>query len=493
MNLGSKLKSSRYKKLLGLALGEKSLLAADLSAGPRPQVRRVAELVYPEGVGLQQPLELGKALAEFLKTNDFDSRQAIVGIPVKWLLVKPKEFPAASAASPATLATMLRLQAETEFSSELKDLVFDYAVGPATEATFNVLLLATPRRYIDSAVELCDAAGVTAVAVTPSALALGATVGAKLGRQVLVLTASAAGSELTLQDGTTASAVRHIRPLDKIGPFVSELRRTVSTLPGGAAGRDMIMWDSSGIDVHALGEQLGLPVRGGTLPTLGVDDSPSGSNGDAQKYAAAVALAVTGLSDEGPSVDFLHSRLAPPKERRVPHWVLATAISVVLVIAGSIYAYHYEDVQQTQLDALNAKLNSISGKVKEATGFVSTVSVAQAWHAGDPRYLACLRDLTEAIPDDGLAYATNLTIKEIAPTVSQSTAPGAKVDPDIGKLLCQLDGKTSDTQRALGIPDQLKVNRAFSDVALLGTVVLPRERAVSFSITFKYDPTKAAK
>jgi hypothetical protein len=37
----------------------------------------------------------------------------------------------------------------------------------------------------------------------------------------------------------------------------------------------------------------------------------------------------------------------------------------------------------------------------------------------------------------------------------------------------------------------LKGNRAFSDVALVGTTVLPRERAVSFEITFKYDPSKA--
>jgi hypothetical protein len=119
------------------------------------------------------------------------------------------------------------------------------------------------------------------------------------------------------------------------------------------------------------------------------------------------------------------------------------------------------------------------------------VSVAQAWHAGDPRYLACLRDLTEAIPDDGLAYATNLTIKEITAPTGQSSAPGAQKNPDIGKLQCQLDGKTSDQQRALAIPDRMKVNRAFSDVALVGTNNLPRERAVSFSITFLYDPTKS--
>lgn len=54
-------------------MGERSLLAAELVAADRPQVKRLAELVYPEGVSISQPAELAKILAHFLKDNQFST------------------------------------------------------------------------------------------------------------------------------------------------------------------------------------------------------------------------------------------------------------------------------------------------------------------------------------------------------------------------------------------------------------------------------------
>jgi hypothetical protein len=475
--------ASKNKKLLGLALGEKSLIAAEVTAGERPRVQQLAEFVYPDGIGPQQSRLLGAALGDFLKQKGFTAKQAVVGIPVKWLLVRSKEVPTASAAA---LAGMLRLQAETEFSSELKDLVFDFAQGAATGGgAIQVLLVATPRKHVEWATELCDAAKLTAVAVTPSALALGRTTGGVMGRSVLVLMASANGSELTAQDGKTSSAIRYLRAPEPMASFVSELRRTVSTLPSVTGEREIVLWNDGGVDADALGLQLGATVRGGVLATLGVEDGTIGSNGDGQKYASAVALAVSGLETSRAPVDFLHSRLAPPSERRVPHWVYGAAAAVILAIAGSIYAYQDMQNQQHALDQLQTRLDSIKGKAADAKSFVSKMNIALSWHAGSPHYLACLRDLHESIPDDQVTYVTGLTMKEI----TQSS--GAVKDPDAGKLLCQLDGKTSDQGTALAIPDQLKVNPAFGEVTLLGTNNLPREREVSFSISFKYDPSKS--
>jgi hypothetical protein len=481
---------SRQKKLLGLALGEKSLLAAEVSAGPRPRVQRVAELVYPEGVGPQQPKELGAALAEFLKQNDFSAKQAVVGIPVKWLLVRAKDVPANLGA--VALAGMLRLQAETEFSSELKDLVFDFAEGGATAGgASQVLLVATPRKYVEWATELCEAARLTAAAVTPSALALGRMTGAGMRRNVLVLMATGAGSELTAQVGQTPSAIRHLRGSEPLSSFVSELRRTVMTLPDGGTDRELVLWDGSAghgpaVDTDELGRQLGLTVHSGALRSIGVDDSTGSTNGDGGNYAAAVALAVSGLDAARAPVDFLHSRLAPPHEHRVPRWAIGAAATAVVLVGGAIYAYQDMQAKQHKLDQLQSQLLAIKDKVADAKAFVGQMNIALAWHGGGkPRYLACLRDLEDSIPDDEVTYLTSFTVKEI--TATSSTVK----NPDVGKLQCQLEGKTSDNSRALAIPDQLKVNPAFSDVTLLGTNNIPRERAVSFSISFNYDPTKA--
>jgi hypothetical protein len=473
------------KKLIGLALGEKSLLAAEVADGERPQVQRLAEWVYPEGVSPQQAEPFGKGLAEFLKQNEFSARHAVVGLPAKWLLVKAKDIPNAPA---VTVEAMLRLQAESEFSSELKDLVFDYTARPGTAETGrSVLLIATPRRHIEWIEAICEAADLKAAAVTSSALALGITTGAKVNRPLLVLMSSAGASELTAQEGAASSAIRHLRPIEPMAAFVSELRRTVSTMPSAERDRELVLWGAEPTDADSLGKQLGWTVRGGTLRSLGVDDAPSGTNGDGQRYAPAVALAVAAMSEAGPAIDFLHSRLAPPPERRIPNWAYAAAALFVLLIGGSIYAYQYQQTQQQALDKLQAQLDAISSKVDAAKTFVDKVSVAQAWHAGQPRYLACLRDVTEVVPQDGQMYATNLTMKEIT-----SSGNSAVKDPDVGKIQCQLDGKASNAGRPAELSDALKSGRAISDVQLGQTSYLPREQATQFTINFKYDPSKAA-
>jgi len=480
----------RHKKLLGLALGEKSLLVAEVIAGEKAEVRRVGEFVYPEGLAPQQAVEtegsaqaLGKALAEFLKQGDFTVRQAVVGIPARWLLVKPKEVPVSAV---STMESMLRLGAETEFSSELKDLVFDYCDGTETEKTKSVLLVATQRSHVQWAEQLCEAAGLTAVAVTPQALALGRATGEAVKRQILVLMASSGGSELTVQDGPAPTAVRHMRSLEPLAPFVGDLRRTLALLPSTEDPRDIVLWGTAASEAAALGQQLGVRVRGGTLAMLGVEDSTGAANGDGLKQAAVIALALSTMSERGPAVDFLNSRLAPPPERRIPRWAYAAAAAVVLAIGTSIYAYQYMQQRQHTLDQLTSRYNGITNAVHDATIFVGKVSIAKEWHADRPRYLAALRDLTVAVPLDNQTYATNLSIKEITALVN-----GVK-DPDVGKLQCQLDGRTGDQQLPAALTDRLKSNKAFSDVQLGGTSYIPRLRALEFTMYFKYDPDKAA-
>ena len=99
------MKALANKKLLGIAIGERSLMVAEVTGGDHPQVKQLAEMVYPEGVSLADPAVLGTALSNFLKQQGFASRSAVIGIPVKWIVVKTKEVPPTDA---ATLAPLLR-------------------------------------------------------------------------------------------------------------------------------------------------------------------------------------------------------------------------------------------------------------------------------------------------------------------------------------------------------------------------------------------------
>jgi hypothetical protein len=487
------LKPSRHNKVLGLSLGEKSLMAAEVVHGTKPQVKHLAEMTYPDGVGLQQPAELGKALNKFLHDKGFSARTAVIGIPVKWLVVRPKEVPTTDA---KTTANVLRLQAETEFSSELKDLVYDYAEGQTNGPSKSVLLMATSRKHLDTVSELCEAAKIKAAAVLPSALALGRTTGAALSGKngssdILVLSVAAGGSEMTAQQGAAPSAIRYLRAPDPREPFVSELRRTVSTLPAGSSKREIFVWDGASLDSQALSQQVGLPVRRGDLSSLGIDTSLSGANGDGRKYAAAVALAMSALTGADTTVDFLHSRLAPPKEQRIPRWaVLAILVGVALIGLIVTGVQKMQAAEQDVADLQN-KVNADAPNALLATKFVTQVSTAQKWHGGKPRYLACLRDLSIAIPDDYVTFITNLTIREATRPGGASAAP-AKDDSEL-KLAGTFEGKTQENSNSWqNILSNMKNNHAFSNVKVDTTSTLARERLTAFTIEFEYSPSKAA-
>jgi hypothetical protein len=255
------------------------------------------------------------------------------------------------------------------------------------------------------------------------------------------------------------------------------------------ASRELVLWDAAGdasFDSGTLGESLGMTVRSGDLPIFGVNTTAAASNGEGRKFAAAVALALLGVVEGTRSVDFLHSRLAPIKEPRIPQWVMVSSLAGAVLLGLVLLSYSVMQSKHSRLDQLNNSLNADSAKVKQATEFVSKVSFAQSWHMGNPRYLACLRDLTTALPQDGQTYAMALTLREEAPPQG-SIASAQKTAPS-RNLTCRLEGKTSDQQKPIQVVQALKkFPKVFKDAKSLGTTVGARGE-VSFTVTFTYMP-----
>ncbi len=466
----------RLNKVLGLAIGEKSLLAAEITAGERPEVKRLAELVYPEGVSAQTPGELGTAPGDFLRDQKFTAKSAVFGLPARWLVVKAKEVPPADS---TTLANLLRLQAEGEFSSELKDLVYDYTADTSAGNPKSVLLIATSQKYIDGINTLCDAAKISPVMVTSSAIALGVVTGRSEGASnPLVLLVSPTGAELTAQSGDSSNGIRHMRGPAPDRPFTGELRRAISGMPPATgtatngAPRELVLWDAaegSDFDSSTLGATLGMPIRLGDLPILGVEASGDESNGQGRKYAAAVALGMLALVDKPAPVDFLHSRLAPPKPPLVPLWVIAASLSVIALIGLIFGASTYLEHKRSDRDKLDAYNNSFQDQVKQDRSFVTKVSFAQAWHLGNPRYLPCMADLTQAVPADGQTYALSLSLHEVTPPTNNSVAAGTASIQSVAvrDLAGVLEAKTTDQRRVLQVLNNMKtMSRVFSEVKL---------------------------
>ena len=337
MKLKTNVKPSRLnsrQKVLGLAVTDKSMLLAEVCAGsgdePAFKGTRLAEFPYPAGLTLESGEALGVELARFLKAARITARQVVIGIPAKWVVVKPKQVPPADT---ATIAESLRLQAEGDFSQALSELVFDYGGQTSTTEARQVLLMATPRKNIDQLLAVTNAARLEAVMVTPSAASLGWATGQATG-DAMVLSLGEMGAEFAAQNGALPCALRHLGPAprDVPGPmFLSELRRTASTLPpnrpangqaGVASGRELVVYNGFSQDAQArqtIGESLGVNVRAGDLAALGVTMPASADVAIANPahFAPAVSLALAGMrstaANEAGAVDFLHTRLAPPK------------------------------------------------------------------------------------------------------------------------------------------------------------------------------------
>jgi Tfp pilus assembly protein PilN len=151
-------------------------------------------------------------------------------------------------------------------------------------------------------------------------------------------------------------------------------------------------------------------------------------------------------------------------DRRI---VWAAAITLLVLLLGAL-ALHEQHVDQAELDNFNAKLKDEQQSIDSATAYVGKVEYARRWLGGTPRYIACLRDLTNVMPDDGKTYLTGLDLKD--------DMEGA------------LSGKTmgnDDPVRAAA--SRMTASKNFNNVTTAFSARETREgKEVTFTISFKY-------
>ena len=453
--------------MLGIAIGERVALVAEVSSsgGPgRATVQRVGEFWYASGADLAHPEALGRALADFLREQEFSTRTAVIGVPGKWVLTKRVDAPPAE---PALVAETLRLQAEGEFASDGGDFAYDYAGRASASEAKPVLLMAMPRRQLDQVIALATAAGVRAVAVVPYAATLAAAT-ARTAKNARMLLFGPGGAEFVAQNGGYPHLMRYLGPATSSPGFLAgELRRAsagavfgTGTTPdhaqsnngAAAAAGELHVWNDARLEpsaVRAFGEFAGSALRLGEPQALGV----AGGAGAAQApagYAAAVSLAMAGLEYGTPAasaslpVDFLHSRLAVAKPVRVQPKVVAIAAAAALVLGVGVWAYTDISGRRAALDAMKAELKAKDEPIKLARATVGRVEFAQSWSGESPQFLACLNDLTTALPTDGKTYLTTFTLNE--------------------QLKGGFAGKAGSPDEVLRLLDRLKESGKFADV-----------------------------
>lgn len=468
-------------KILGLAIADRRILAAEVRVRKEERsVARMAEFAIPAEASWEKPEALGSAFRHFLRQNRFSASGAVVGVPARWLMAREREVPPSN---PQMAATTLRLQAERLFSPELKDLVFDYAGESSSQETRKVLLVAMQQAQLNRIQRMAETAGLDLLTVTSSSLSLASAVRQASGDDLSLIVVPDA-VELVVGGAGAARVLKYLPSggLEKTAgnghgsaggcaAIGTEIRRTVALLSAEAPLRAMTLWDGLGLDSEqtgAIGERAGLEVRTrGDLASLRVAVS-AGETGGTRRFATAVALALAGVDRDKADVDFLHSKLAVPKKRRIGSRAIYSGVVIVSIVAGAAFLAVDVRSRQNELEDMKARMEEMKPHVEAVQGVADRVKYARGWYEGKPPYLLCMKELTDAFPQDGQVWATNFTLRE--------NRKGT------------LAGKAVDQRAILAVLDKLKTNAHFGDVKLQDMRDAGgKSREVSFSMSFTFN------
>jgi len=473
------------RKIVALAMAEGSITAVEaVAVNGSGRIRRWAEFPLPDAPEQREPAALGKALRRLLREEGFSARRCVIGIGAAGLTARAKALPPASEEA---LPAMLALMVEREFGADRADLAVDYvADGGEGGSERTALLVAAPRRVLDELAAMANAAGLTVEGVTPSALALtGADPAGATERLVLHLFDG--GAEMTLGSN---GAVRMLRPLSArvadgrltgawLDGLADELYRVVALLPaegpGGAEdARELVIWDENCLDERGradLADRLGLPatVRRQVEGMESAAEAPLRAGAQA---SAAAAIALDAVRGRRPTIDLLHSRLAPPRKlavgRKLLHGGAAAAI-VLLAVAWLLLDWRSN---VTEAKRLEAQLAGMADEVAQARAVIEKVDYARDWGDRRPSQLDAILRLTNAFPQVGAIWATSLTVKE---------------DMRIG-----LSGTAVSKSAVLDLLDRLRKDPALADVKQEYIQQAGRRgEEVSFAMSFTYQGSNA--
>ena len=472
--------SSTY---LGLSLSDKAIACGELIVnGDQRTIRRTATFALPQDFTYEKPVATGQALASFLRQHKFRASKAVVGVPARWLLAVDREVPPSGLEQAHSI---LRLHAERLGVGENGEMVFDYSGRLEAARGGKVLLVGILRQQLERIESFLESAGVSIIAVTPTALALSAGMAGGTDQPMLLL--GSQGAELIWQNAENPRLLRHIpvtslngHGVPAVGPLGAELRRTVSLAPGdgGGAAREVLLLDGLGLSDEQRGElsgRAGVSVRDcDGLDSLGIrldpDAEKSADTNPIESFVPALALALAGARQVALPLDFRRSRLTPPRQKRVGRrtfWMVALGATAVIGIGSLAWSMQQ---RQGELDRMKNQHQSMESDVKAASEMLAEFKIARGYFDARRGTLDCLREITLAFSDDDPIWVTNLNLHE--------NGKGT------------LAGKAEDSKAILALCGRLQKNKKFTDVRTLqiSEVNVPggRYKEQSFSIGFTF-------
>ncbi|RPI60623.1 MAG: hypothetical protein EHM48_06945 [Planctomycetaceae bacterium] len=455
------------RKRLGLAITEHGITAVEVTfVGERRTVTHAVEMPFTDDVNLEHPVRAGDELRHLLRKNGMSASRCTVGLAACWLASREKLLPNVD---DQTLRGAIQIATEREFASGQQELTFDYSQGRAGEG-IATLIVALQRKIFNQVNELADQAGVTITAMTASALMTAATTtspDSTATRTVLFLQPH--GAELAILSGGCVRMLRHlpgtlVQNADGLDNLAAQLRMVFATIPSATAVRELIVWDSVGLEhsvIDGLGKRLGMSVRccDAAKDLVATDCGATRINNRFANAAAAGAGA-------SPTIDFANSRLAPARKPRVSKRTMWITGASAVVVATVVLLLVNLLSNQAEVSALETELASTRDATKQAKETVEDVNFARGWYDRRPPLMDCLAEISNSFPVQGI-WATSVTVKE--------------------DMQVKVTGKAGSEKTALDLLGRLTSNPLLSDVKpSYIRQVGGASKDVSFEISFKF-------
>ncbi len=401
---------------VALVVSEQGVRAVQAAPAASPGAARLrtAEIAFGPDLSLDRPEQAGKALRDELRRAGIAATRCVVGLSASWTAARHKQFPPADA---DTLRGAVALAAEREFAAGTAELAMDFLAEPSS-AGVSTLLLAAPRKTIDQVTAMARGAALTVQSITSAPLALARVTTVSAPGERVVVCLGPTGTEVVVQAaGESARQVRHVPAQlqggnGQVDLLVGELRRVLAGLGAeGDAPTQLAVWDIAGAEpalLEGLSSRLGRPLRICRADS-DLACSLEAPGPDSDRFVQAAALACT---EDAPAVDFLHSRLAPPRSRRLGRpvvWGLIAA-GVLLLLATALVIDHH--LQQQELDTLQSQVNQFHDRYEQAERTVADTTYARGWFAPRPAFLDCLLQAATAFPSEGYVWASSFAVRE---------------------------------------------------------------------------------
>jgi len=370
---------------------------------------------------------LGEQLRERLKAEGIAQASVMVSVPRERVVLKELRYPQVPLTEEPSV---VRFQAIKELSDAPEDVVIDYVPlsGESPTGERRCLAVAIRKDLYRAIKQMCEAANLRLVAVTPRPFALAAGLTRAIKAEtvhapesthdsVALLSIAPGGGEFTIcRDGEVAFTRSVAGPvIASEAMLLGEVRRNLTMYAGAHPGHPvqaMYVAEPDGRFARRFRSTLGIPVHphdplAGEVPEVS-EEIRSGFAG------AAGLLAVQALGD--PPINFAEPRQpkldANPAKKPL---MIAALAAMVLLACGAIFGYITLDAADTEVALKTQQRDDAKKQWEDLEAEGKRLAAAEGWKARRVVWLDELYDMTDRFPVAGGFHATSFTGKALPP------------------------------------------------------------------------------